>query len=295
MTSNERKIINCLRKIKGETHVRMIAQKANLSSDYARLLCRSLARSGHIKFENDLAYLLKKGRSRFENNDPVADEPMAVAANVTLLTDEPVVASPASDRSDEEENQEEGAGEDKDKDKPTSPVRGSEGSQRAPAFNGISSDKELDKALVDLEPSSRKNESEEKDKPEEPKDEAENEPRELEEEKTEEMAEESKEEISTDKKEDALDKEVLAETGAMEEEKMEKPDETELKPEPKTEEEKETAHEAEMKTATDTADGKEEAKAENPEKVALKEELARPGGGFGASFKKVVNWFAKKK
>lgn len=141
MTSNERKIINCLWETKEKTHIRLITQKANLSSDYARLLCRSLARSGHIKFENDLAHLLKKGRSRFENNDPVADEPMAVAANVTLLTDEPVAVSPASDRSDEDESQEEGASEDKDK----------------PA----SGDEELDRALADLEPSSQKNADEE--------------------------------------------------------------------------------------------------------------------------------------
>lgn len=261
MTSSERKIINCLWEMKEKTPVRLVAQKANLSSDYARLLCRSLARSGHIKFENDLAYLLKKGRGRFENNDPAADEPMAVAANVTLLTDEPAVASPANDRSDEEKNQEEGASEDNDKDKPA--IR----------------DEELDKALVDLEPPSKKDESEEKSKPEEPKNETGNESREeLEEEKIEEIAEEPKE--------------VLAETEATEEEKMEKPDETELKPEPKAEEEKPAVAEA---LAGKGKELTEEAKAENSEKVALKEESSKPSGGFGASFKKIVNWFAEKK
>lgn len=263
MTSSERKIINCLWETKEKTPVRLVAQKANVSRDYARLLCRSLARSGHIKFENDLAHLLKKGRSRFESNDPVADEPMAVAANVTLLTDEPAVVLPASDRSDEEENKEEGAREDKDKDKPAS------------------SDGEFDRALADLELASQKDESEEKDKPEESK-----------EEKTEEIAEEPKEEINTDKKEDALNKEVLAEIEATEEEKMKKPDETELKPESKAEEEK--------PVVAETVVGKEkeltkEAKAENPEKVALKEEPDKPSGSFGASFKKFVNWFAEKK
>lgn len=268
MTSSERKIVNCLWETKEKTPVRLVAQKANLSSDYARLLCRSLARSGHIKFENDLAHLLKKGRGCFENNDPAADEPMAVAANVTLLTDEPAVASPANDRSDEEENsapegrgslnvierQEEDASEDNDKDKPAS------------------RDEELDKALVDLEPPSKKDESEEKSKPEEPKNETGNESREeLKEEKIEEIAEEPKE--------------VLAETEATEEEKMEKPDETELKPEPKAEEKKPVVAEVVVG----------EAKAENPEKVTLKEEPAKSSGGFGASFKKFINWFAEKK
>lgn len=272
MTSNERKIINFLRGAKEKTHIRIIAQKANLSSDYARLLCRSLARSGHIKFENDLAHLLKKGRSRFENNDPVADEPMAVAVNVTLLMDEPVVVSPANDRSDEEENQEEGASEDKDK--PTS------------------SDEELDKALADLEPSSQKDESGEKNKPEEPKDETENESRELEAEKTEEIAEEPKEEINTDKKGNALSKEVLVETEATEEEKMEKPGETELKSWPKAKEKKPVVAEA---VAGKEKELTEEARAENPEKAVLKEDSAKPSGGFGVSFKKIVNWFAEKK
>ena len=142
---------------KEKTNVRLIAQKTNFSSDYARLLCRALARSGHIKFENDLCHLLKRGRSRFENNDPAIESTAVVApvverfafttgqANVTLLTDEPVVASPASDRDDEEENQGEDTSEDKDK--------------------PVSSDEELDNALADLEPSAKKVENEEADKP----------------------------------------------------------------------------------------------------------------------------------
>lgn len=138
-------------------------------------------------------------------------------------------------------------------------------------------DAQLDRALADLEPSSQKDESEaEKGKPEEPKDETENESGELEEEKIEEVAEESNEEINTDKKEDAINEGIFAETEA-------------------TEEEKETASEIEMKTATNMADGNEEIKAENPEKVALKEESVNPGGGFSASFKKIINWFAQKK
>lgn len=139
-------------------------------------------------------------------------------------------------------------------------------------------DAELDKVLADLQPSSQKDKSEEKDKPEELKDETENRSRELEEEKTEEIAEEPKE--------------VLAETEVTEGEKMEKPDETELKPESKAEEEKPAATEA---MAGKEKELTEEAKAENLEKVALKEEPAKPSGGFGASFKKIVNWFAEKK
>lgn len=178
-------------------------------------------------------------------------------------------------------------------------------------------DAELGKALADLEPSSQKDESEEKDKLEEPRDETENESRELEEQKIDEIAEEPKEEINTDRKEDALNKEVLAGTEATEEEKVEKPDETESKSESRAEEEKPAVADStsvatlakEAAVAGKEKELTEETKAENPEKVALKEEPAKPSGGFGASFKKIVpiaklsrildkvgiSWFAEKK
>jgi len=273
MTSSERKIINFLGRTKEKTNIRLIAQKTNLSSDYARLLCRALARSGHIKFENDLCHLLKRGRSRFENNDPAIEEPAAVVANVTLLTDEPVVASPASDRNDEEENQEEDANEDKDEGK------------------SADSDEELDKALADLGPSSNrsgddspsaeKDEEEEQDKPGE------------QDEKTEELADESKEEMKTEPVE-----EVRAETDAEEKEKMGNLGEIKSEPEPK--EPEKTTPEAEAKSAdnpapTTPSENPPVVSIVEPEKAAPKEEPAKPAGSFRLSFKKVVSWFIEKK
>ena len=152
MTSNERKIIRCLWDMKGEANIRAVSDACGLTSDYTRLLCKSLARSGHLKLvDANACRLLEKGRSRFETR--VASEPAVIAtsANVTLLTDEqPQTTQSAISRSDDEENQEKD-GEEKD-----------EGEQ-------ASDDEDLDKALADLEPSSKKDESKEKDTPEEPK------------------------------------------------------------------------------------------------------------------------------
>lgn len=206
MTSNERKIINFLRDAKEKTHIRLIAKKTNFSSDYAQSLCHSLARAGYIKLEDsNICHLLKKGQGHFESVAVMREvsEPVVVTANVTLLTDESAGTPLASDRDDKADD-----------------------------------NAELDKALADLEPSSQKDESEEKDKPEEPR------------------------------------------------------DETELKPEPKAEEEKPAVAEAMVGKEKELT---EEAKAENTEKVALKEGLAKPSNGFSASFKKIVNWFAEKK
>jgi hypothetical protein len=137
--------------MKGEANIRAVSGACGLTSDYTRFLCKSLAQSGHLEFvDANACRLLQKGRSRFETS--VASEPAVIAtsANVTLLTDEqPQTTQPAISRSDGEKNQERD-GEEKE-----------EGEQ-------ASDDEDLDKALADLEPSSKKDESKEKDTPEEP-------------------------------------------------------------------------------------------------------------------------------
>lgn len=136
MTSNERKIIKCLRGAKGKAHIRNVAQKTNFTSDYTRLLCHSLARAGYIKLEDsNICRLLKKGHGYFENVAAVAEkfEPVMATAKVTLFTDESVGRPLASDRDNEDE--EDQGNEDGNKD----------------GYQPASDDVELDKALADEE------------------------------------------------------------------------------------------------------------------------------------------------
>ncbi len=66
MTSNERIILKCLWDAKGKAHICFISRTTGLSSDYARLLARSLERAGYLKFADiNVCYLLTRGRSRF--------------------------------------------------------------------------------------------------------------------------------------------------------------------------------------------------------------------------------------
>ncbi len=70
MTSNERKIVKCLWDEEGRMHIQVIAQKTGISSDYARLLCRSLERGGYLKFADvNVCCLLTKGRNRFQDEE----------------------------------------------------------------------------------------------------------------------------------------------------------------------------------------------------------------------------------
>lgn len=74
MTFNERKIIKYLRDGEGRTHIQIIAQRTGVSSDYARLLCRSLERAGYLKFADaNVCYLLTKGRGWLEDSGPVVE------------------------------------------------------------------------------------------------------------------------------------------------------------------------------------------------------------------------------
>lgn len=79
MTSNERKIIKCLWEAKGRTRVQALAQSAGFSSDYTRLLCRSLARGGYLKFADaNACYLLTRGRNLFQDNGPADEKSIAI-------------------------------------------------------------------------------------------------------------------------------------------------------------------------------------------------------------------------
>jgi len=209
MTSNERKIINFLQGTEGKINVRLVAQKVNLSSDYVRLLCRSLARAGYIEFENDLCHLLKRERNRFdsstppginpepvervENIDSAIEEPMVVAANVALIADEPGNDISAGGQSDKEGIQEEDSEKKKDEERPA-----------------VDND-EPDGASVDSELSAKKDESEDEVLEKEEKEEKE---------EVKEPEEEPKTEIESDREEEK-EEEVRAETKSGEEAKKE--------------------------------------------------------------------------
>lgn len=149
MTSNETKILKAVYSQEGKSPIPLIAKQVGLSGDYIRLICRSLERAGHLKLiGSNFCQLSPRGRKYFGNvspSEPAVQEPIIVAANVTLLTDDPSFIKAADEKSadapvtsgqdDEEENQENKKSEDANADQPVK-------------------DEELDRVLADLEPSS---------------------------------------------------------------------------------------------------------------------------------------------
>lgn len=101
MTSNEQKIIKSLWEAKGRARIQHLAGACGISSDYVRLICRSLARAGYIEFAGSSeCSLLQKGASQFENAflEEVLEEPIILAANVALVADtEKDTSAPASE------------------------------------------------------------------------------------------------------------------------------------------------------------------------------------------------------
>ncbi len=128
MTSNERKIIECVWKLKGKTNIKSVSNACGLSADYIRILCKSLDRAGYLKFENtNVCHLLKKGWDRFEGRTTLFSKP------------EPVDSASASEtkaNNDENQNEQNMFGDnDKDSKNPNAPV----------------DNEELDRALAEME------------------------------------------------------------------------------------------------------------------------------------------------
>lgn len=93
MTSNERKILKYLWDAKGRAHVRVISENVGITTDYTRLLCRSLARSGHIKFADaSICYLLTRGRNCFQREEKKA-EPQEINKTEAKPADNPASAT----------------------------------------------------------------------------------------------------------------------------------------------------------------------------------------------------------
>ncbi len=69
MTSNERKILECVWNHGGEVDIRLISDKTGLSSDYSQYLCRALKSAGHLKLScHAFCRLSKKGYKYFDEN-----------------------------------------------------------------------------------------------------------------------------------------------------------------------------------------------------------------------------------
>ena len=88
--------------------MRAISENIGFTTDYTRLLCRSLARGGYIAFAGGSeCRLLEKGRSRFENVflEEVSEEPAVHTANITLLTDTKEDASALVDKEADKEEE----------------------------------------------------------------------------------------------------------------------------------------------------------------------------------------------
>ena len=210
MTSNERKIINFLREAEEGAHIRDVAQKTNFSSDYARLLCHSLARAGYIQLEDsNICRLLEKGRGHFEDIVAIAEklEPVIVTANEEGNADQSV------------------------------------------------KDEELNKALAEAGISYPFQ-------------------------KNEEVIGSILPQIGVDEKPEVVQTEPQITTGATE-----------------IEEEKKEEHQEEIGKIEEKPTGNPApvTPSESPEKIAPKDEFAKPSGGLDVILKKIVNWFTQKK
>jgi len=85
MTSNEQKILECIRTYGGKARIGFLGSKTGFSSDYSRFLCRTLKRSGHLEFvETNVCHLLTKGCSHFQRNDELVHEEWLEAPQVIL-------------------------------------------------------------------------------------------------------------------------------------------------------------------------------------------------------------------
>ena len=282
MTSNERKVINFLREAVGGAHVRDVAQKTNFSSDYARLLCHSLARAGYITIEDsNICRLLEKGHGHFEDVVAVAEksEPVTIAVNEEdehadqLANDEELDKALADLRITPEKD----AAEETDGSAEHSPAKTAEGSlgEREEMSN------ELHTAIEAKEEETKTADVEAELKPE-------------------------PEEIKEQEPVAEIEIETKASSPEIEEAKQATPQEVDMKTEinpvvPEVPHAMEPVVTVVVESPQELVPEKIGGNAtpaialESSEKADPKEELALPIGGFGAGMKKIANWFAGKK
>lgn len=103
MTSIERKILKCLWDAKGRAHVNAVSRNVGIGTDYTRLICRSLARAGYLKFADaSVCYLLTKGRNHFQRNDELATEERSEGSPIILVSSTSIPSVDGHDSDDKE-------------------------------------------------------------------------------------------------------------------------------------------------------------------------------------------------
>ena len=71
MTSNEQKILECIRR-HGGIHIKLLSDKTGFSGDYSRSICNSLKKAGYLEIiKYNVCQLSKEGHNYFQNNKDI--------------------------------------------------------------------------------------------------------------------------------------------------------------------------------------------------------------------------------
>lgn len=154
MTSNERKILECIWNHGGEVDIRLISDKTGLSSDYSGFLCRALQSAGHLELSGHaFCRLSEKGHKYFQDRDNIG-----VIALSSLpqeeSSDEPALSGILSD----DENEESKGDEDIDETKKDQEVEQGPAAEQTDYGASEKQEDEIDKKLEELFPNQDKNE-----------------------------------------------------------------------------------------------------------------------------------------
>ena len=146
MTSNERKILECIWNHGGEVDIRLIGDKTGLSSDYSQYLCRALESAGHLELSGyAFCRLSERGQKYFQDRDNVGVIVVSFAPQEEPVRDPALIDSLLDDKDDESKGDEyiEGVKEDQE-------VKQDSATQQADYGAGEKQDDDIDKKLEEL-------------------------------------------------------------------------------------------------------------------------------------------------
>lgn len=148
MTSNERKILECIWDHGGKAHIQHVAHKTKLSGSYSLFLCSSLAKAGHLEFVNpSVCQLAEKGYGHFQDHVGI-EVVVASSTPQEESTDDPALSGAISDDKDDEFQEDENIGEaHKDQE-----VRPDPAAQQGDYGAGEKREGDIDKKLKELFP-----------------------------------------------------------------------------------------------------------------------------------------------